>query len=384
MIRINTQQKYIQGCHKKDLFYNTKMPDHRLLNQELKNLKSKVDTYIVYKMQFWRPSVSQKECQHYIKTGEYKIQDDQPYLTIKQQQKTVLQHYNDFLDSKKEQFNGSESIKDYKSLGVALKKYQDATNTKLTFDKINDRDFFNRFKNHLSKSHNDNTTRKRIGNLKTFMLWVEEKELYNFKGYLYKFKVESFNPKYVTLNRQEIQEIQDLEIPNPRWQKIIDVFIANCFMSLRFKDLMSMEKGEFLQYEDGEYYFTKMNEKTNKPIEIPITKTTLAILQKYEFQLPKYTNQYFNRQLQKILKHYDLFNQKIKKIYIQGGEPQTKTFLKRELITSHTARRSYITNALSKNVPLTTIKLATGHTQLSTVSGYAQDVSNKEAIQAID
>lgn len=61
------------------------------------------------------------------------------------------------------------------------------------------------------------------------MLWVEKQELYNYKGYLYKYKVETYKPKYVTLNRNEIQELQDLKIEKKNWQKIMRLMHAlNC------------------------------------------------------------------------------------------------------------------------------------------------------------
>lgn len=388
IIRINTQQKYIQGCHKKDLFYNTKMPNYIGLNQEIKNLKNKVDQYIIYKMRHWRPDINQKGCQHYIKTGNFEIDNQRLRQHLIElappKDLTLIEHYTDFLQHKQKQFNGSDSIKDYKSLGIALQKYEELNNLTLTLESINSRDFFNMFRNYLGNNHNNNTTSKRISNLKTFMLWVETEELYSYKGFLYKFKVETYKPKYVTLNRQEIQEIQDLKIEKKNWQKIIDVFVCNCFMGMRISDLMTMEKGEFLQDDDGSYYYTKINEKTGKPILIEVTKTSLAILKKYDFKLPTYSNQYFNRKLQDILKVYDLFNTKVKKPYKQGGKNITKPLLKREMITSHTARRTYITLSISNKVPLNTIKLATGHTQLSTLSGYANDERNKEAVQAID
>lgn len=387
IIRINTKQKYIKGCHKKDLYYNTKMHNYRLLNQELKNLQNKVDQYIVHKMQWWRTEVTQKGCQHFIKTGNFDVDEhnlQQHLIKRSPKDKTLICHYEDFLLHKHEQFNGSASIKDYKSLGVALQKYQDTNSVILKLESINTTDFFNRLKNWFGENHNNNTTSKRIRNLKTFMLWVEKQELYNYKGYLYKYKVETYKPKYVTLNRKEIQELQDLKIEKKNWQKIIDIFVCNCFMGMRISDLMTMEKGEFHQDDDGSYYYTKVNEKTGEPILIEVTKTSLAIFKKYDFQLPIYSSQYFNRKLQGILKHYDLFNTKIKKPYMQGGKNKTKNFLKRELITSHTARRTYITLSISNKVPLNTIKLATGHTQLSTLSGYVNNERNKDAVQAID
>ena len=384
LLRINTHQKYIKGMHKKDLFYNNKMRNYKGLNQAIKNLKSKVDQYIVYNMQFWRPNISQKECLHYIETGEFLKQSTELPVELPKD-KTLLDHYETFLIEKQEQFkNNIASIKDYKSLGVALKKYQDTNKVVLTFDTINDRDFFNRFKNFLSNKHNNNTTHKRISCFKTFMYWIEEKGMFFFKSSVFRYKIKTFRTKFVTLSREEIQQLQDLEIENKNWAKIIDVFVCNCFMSLRFSDLMSMEKGEFMQDDDGDYTYTKRNEKTDVEIEVSIVPSALSILQKYEFKLPKYTNQYFNRQLQYILKQYDLFPEIVKKTYLQGDEPAYNEYKKRELITSHTARRSFITNSISENVNLNAIQAATGHTQLGTLSKYNKRNTDKQQLRAID
>ena len=216
------------------------------------------------------------------------------------------------------------------------------------------------------------------------MYWVEEKDYFYFKTSLYKFKVEQFKTQFVILNREEIRQLQELQIENKKWQKIIDVFVCNCFMSLRFNDLKTMEKGEFVQDEDGDYYYTKMNEKTNVPIEIPIVPTALTILKKYNFKLPTYTNQYFNKQLQHILKHYELFSVTIKKTYKQNDEVRVKKCMKRELITSHTARRSFITNSIDAKVSLNAIQAATGHTNLNSLSKYNKQQRNKTQLGAID
>jgi integrase len=145
-----------------------------------------------------------------------------------------------------------------------------------------------------------------------------------------------------------------------------------------------MDKGEFIKDSDGDYTYLKVNEKTNSKIEVIILKTSLRILQKYDFQLPKYTNQYFNRELKNILTHYNLFKQVVKKTEMKNGQIVIKEFLKRDLISSHTCRRTFITNCVTSNIGLNTIQAATGHTQLQTLSKYVKRIANKEQLQRID
>jgi len=333
-IKINTYQPYIEGMHRKDLLYNNKMSDYENLNQTIMNLKNKVDQYITYKLSYVdtkRIGVSQKECKNFLKTGEFTLSENvQP---IPPRKLTFIDCYNDFIESKRIELRDSPSLKDYKSLLNALLDYQTTNSMKLTFNIVNDKDFFNKFRNYLGTKHkngkskgelNNNTVHKRFSSLKTFMSWIEEKDIFIFKHQLYKYKIQKFNTDFVTLNREEIRQLENLKIDNPYWQKIIDVFVCNCFMSLRFGDLQTFDKGKFIQDDDGDYYYQKQNEKTGKPIEVVITPTALNILKKYNFELPRYTNQYFNRQLYTILEHYKLFGEKVQKQELRDGKPAPK------------------------------------------------------------
>jgi len=377
------------------------MPDYEELNKRTRRLMEKVDSYIFSQFQSTEPSVSQKGCLNYIEHLHFDpktkkiVPIDREIHRAKQATatKSVIEYYNEFLEYKRVELKDSPSMKDYKSLHNALLDYQTTNGVKLTFDIINDKDFFNRFRNFLGTKHkggkskgllNNNTVHKRFSSLKTFLRWIEEKQIFMFKHSLYDYKIQKFSTDFVTLTRDEIKKLEELKIDDPYWQRIIDVFICNCFMSLRFGDLQTFDKGKFLLDEDGDYFYQKRNEKTNQTINVVITPTALRILQKYNFKLPTYTNQYFNRTLFEIFEHYKLFSEKVQKQEIRNGEVVVKYFKKRELITSHTCRRTYITICADKKVGIPAIQSATGHTQLSTLSKYIKRNMNKEQVKEID
>src|ERR1035437_4780138 len=119
-------------------------------------------------------------------------------------------------------------------------------------------------------------------------------------------------------------------------------FIFNCFMGLRISDLKKLTKADFLLDDDGDYKYASVNKKTGTTVSIPIIEIPLAILKKYDFNLPRYTGQYFNRQLQKILEHYKLFEDEVvvrRKVFKQEKD---KKVMRRKIITSHTCRKSFI------------------------------------------
>ena len=391
VIRINTHMPYMKGMHRKDLLYSSKVEFYKLKNDQIIDLKKKVDEYISKELATYGGRVNQKRCQKYIETGEL----HQSYIYITPKKKSFFDFYDEFYEFKKRELQNRPSVKDYKSLENALRDYEKYSNSKLSLNAINDTDFINRFRNFLIDDHssdkmitrgglNNNTLQKRISSLKTFMTYIQDKGYYQFEPKLFKYRVKKYQTDYVVLSRDEIRQLEDLEIKKDNWQKVIDVFVCNCFMGMRFSDLSTLDKGEFLQDEDGDYYYRKKNEKTDVIIEIPILPTAKKILVKYDFKLPVFTNQHFNRLLRKVLEHYDLFPEEVKKSEIRGNMNYTKTYKKRELISSHTCRRTFITLAIQNNVPLNAIQAATGHTQLSTLTKYVKRIRNKEQLRKID
>jgi integrase len=167
-------------------------------------------------------------------------------------------------------------------------------------------------------------------------------------------------------------------------EKIIDLFVLNCYMGMRWSDFSTIEKGIFQNDAEGNTSYIKVNEKTEETIVIPVLPTAKRILEKYEYKLPKYTQQYFNRELKNILANHNLFETEIPKKKRQLGKIEPTNFKKRELISSHTCRRTFITLAVSANVPLNAIMLATGHTQLKTLQKYAKKQQNFDAFKLID
>jgi len=390
-LRIPTGKKYVEGMHKKDLLYSVKMEGHEFLNRQILEKKNKVDQFISKRLEYSN-SITQKECLNFIETGEFFIQQIEKYEPPKN--KSFFDFYTEFYNYKVLELNNRPSVKDYKSLENALSDYQTYSKKKLTFEIIDNKEFFIRFRNYLSIAHaedsitkgllNDNTIAKRFTCLKTFMLYCEDNRIFTFKPQLFRFKTPKFQPDFVTLSKAELKSLIELEIENKHWKKIIDVFVCNCFMSLRYKDQNTLEKGTFIKDSDNDYYYTKMNEKTKKEIKIPITADALKILDRYDFKLPKYTNQYFNRQLKDIFEHYNLFKELIKFKTVSNGVIEVNEYMKRDLISHHTARRTFITLCINANVPINAIQTVTGHTQLSTLSKYIQHINSKEQFKGLD
>ena len=102
--------------------------------------------------------------------------------------------------------------------------------------------------------------------------------------------------------------------------------------------------------------------KTDEIITIPILPIVKEILFKYGGKLPPpISNQKTNEYLKEIARKIPCFQTNVDKSITKAGRRITLTKEKWELISTHTARRSFATNYYLREFPTLTIMAITGH-----------------------
>lgn len=169
-------------------------------------------------------------------------------------------------------------------------------------------------------------------------------------------KVNKEESEHVYLNESEIERITNTVMSDDRLNEIRDLFLIGCWTGLRVSDLSRLEVGNI---KNGLVSITA--HKTRQSVVIPVTKELQRVLDKYPDRLPKIpTDQHYNRELKKVCKEAgidDLVMADVKK----GALTVTAPLPKYELITSHTARRSFATNLYRRGIPSTQLMFLTGH-----------------------
>jgi integrase len=399
ILRANTKFKYQKSYCTADFLFNSKYPNFINDNLEIEKLKNKVDEYIRLKLSS-NQKVNQKELNDWIKGdakktlfGTYNFPSKAS--TPVKKSTTFIDQYKSFYDYKKKELNNRPSSKDYLSLQNALLDWETKNKKTLTFDSVNSMDFMVDFRLFLCEGRteekylttgglNDNTIHKRFSCLKTFMKWIECEEIFTFKPSVKYFRVDKYENDVIALNKTDIQLLLDVKTTSEVHQRIIDLFVFNCFAGLRFSDLMQLNKANFVKDEDGDYAIEQENQKTKFKVIIPLQKHALIILEKYKFDLPKFSSQYFNRELKKVLEEYELFADPIIKKRRSFNDVKDFLTIKRKQISSHTCRRTFITLAMNSKVPLTNIMAASGHKKLQTLKKYTKIDQDKKAFKAID
>jgi len=304
--------------------------------------------------------------------------------------------------------NKQSTLKSFKVVRKNLQDYQKTKKTVLTFESI-DIDFYNSFVDYLkkpTKSKNksgvtvtkaglsQNTIGTRIKILKTFLSEANDRNIIVSTDYKKKsFKVLKEVTNSIYLTESELMQMyriettpESLEILRKEFNanklpeylaKVRDLFLIGCYTGLRFSDLSKLKKENI----SNDNTINVKTIKTNQNIVIPMHPIVRDIFEKYNYQLPRaISNQKYNEYLKDVAKIAGI-NELITKDITKGGFKVSQTTEKYNMVTSHTARRSFATNAFLMDVPSISIMLITGHATESAFMKYIKMSAKDNAIK---
>jgi integrase len=250
-----------------------------------------------------------------------------------------------------------------KQLGQAIRNLEEfkvASKRSMHFDSI-DLEFYDEFVDFLlKKNYGKNTIGTLIKNLKVFMNEAVDRKLTNNLQFKNKrFRTVEEPSETIYLSEKEIKKLHDLDLSdNLRLEKVRDLFIIACYTGLRFSDLVELRNENIIN--NGSVVRIR-TVKTGEVVIIPLKGYVKEILKKYEGIPPQaISNQKMNEYLKELGEKAEL-KENIVIASTKGGKRHTENFKKYELITTHTARRSFATNAYLQNVPTISIMKITGH-----------------------
>lgn len=228
-----------------------------------------------------------------------------------------------------------------------------------------------KFAQHLRKHKNeysDNHIHALIKIAKTILNDAYEREVLRKQPHKSKLFKHSQKPAdNIYLTTEQLKKIYKLKLPQEGKVSIYrDLFIVGAFTGLRYSDFTRIVPENIMQIWNKENESTKViklfMQKVNDHVIIPIHPIVEEILKKHNYNLSKYkvVNQVINRDLKRIGKLACIDEEIIKAVY-RNGVADEKSYKKYELITTHTARRSFATNAYKAGIPAISIMKITGH-----------------------
>ena len=163
----------------------------------------------------------------------------------------------------------------------------------------------------------------------------------------------------ISLSEEDINKIHSLKLSGKE-EVVRDVFILQCWTGQRFSDMLSLNKGIVKDTDNGQILEIVQTKRTHR-VAIPLFPVALEILKKYNFNLPEISKNTMLRYLKIIGFKAGLTEDHIV-TEDRGGKVTNSIKQRWELIGTHTARRSYISNMLKRGYDSHLLMKITGHT----------------------
>jgi len=230
-----------------------------------------------------------------------------------------------------------------------------------------------------TKAFQPNTISKNFKFLRQFLNHLHNEDILNSSKYRrlqYPKEVETFA---VILSREEVIQLINYQPETSSSERVKDLFLILIYTGLRFSDAIRISKS----WVKGEFLIVN-TQKTGERISIPIHHKLKELLSVYGYDVTalKISNQKFNDYV-KILCEKAEINDMVEVVKYQKGNKVYQSMSKFQLISSHTGRRTFITNSILAGIPLSIIQSITGHKKLATVQKYVRINENDSVNQII-
>ncbi|MBR5639564.1 MAG: site-specific integrase [Muribaculaceae bacterium] len=168
----------------------------------------------------------------------------------------------------------------------------------------------------------------------------------------------------IYLTEEELQKIATVEIKTPYLDRVRDQFLLLAWTGCRYSDLGKLTGKPIT--EEGFSCYKLTQQKTGNEVTIPILPETDRILRKYNYNMPKpMANQKFNEYIKDVAKMAKLDDKVTIKHTEQDNNGEVcavkRTYRKWEVVTAHTARRSFASNMYNRDFNTMMIMAITGH-----------------------
>lgn len=156
------------------------------------------------------------------------------------------------------------------------------------------------------------------------------------------------------LTKDEVEKLEQAQMPTPAMAETKDLFLLQCYTGLSYADLMTYD---FTQHKDKEGYELASGKRKKTGVEFffVLQEKGREILRKYDYMIPKLSNQKYNWKLKTVAE-------------IAMVDKQ---------LTTHMGRRTAGSIWLNAGIPIEVVSKCLGHSSiLMTQKAYAKILDN--------
>lgn len=272
-------------------------------------------------------------------------------------------------------------INSYESTKNILKEYQKIIKKQIHFIDI-DEIFIDKLTNWLFKTETYATTTasKHIANIKTVCIEAERKGKIQVNPYAKHIVVftESDEDRFIqTFSFDELEIIRTTKLSSEAYNNARKWILLGCEFGQRGQDLMNITK-ENIRYKGNFLYLDIIQQKTKKPVTIPIIAPHVVDIIENSFPY-KISTQKLNLYIKKVCEIAKINSMTEGKIYDSiTNRKVLKFYEKHKLMTSHSFRRSFCSNYYKK-IATPILMAISGHQKESVFLKYINQPEDKDA-----
>lgn len=275
-----------------------------------------------------------------------------------------------------------------------LRAFEKKVKKTYDFDEI-DMDFYRKYLAFLNdENYALNTVGKNINWLKTFMNSAQIEGFHSnvaFKNKMFKGARVEVDTIYLTNDDLDKIRAVDLSGKSSGYELARDIFLVGVWTAQRISDYNNIKPQDInthiikkvVEKEDPEnpgrmieviesrevLVVTITQKKTGARVYIPCSTELRNIFEKYNYNIPRLSDQNVNDNMKKIAEWAGL-DEPIKIDYIEGGKRQSVIKKKFELVHTHTARRTGATLMYLSGMDFYDIMKITGHATVQNLKKY--------------
>lgn len=283
------------------------------------------------------------------------------------------------------------TIKQYKASLQWLRNYEQHYDTVLYADRI-DMTFYNAFVSMLNKQGKSiNLIDSKIKHIKMLIKYLNRNNFTDnriFENDSFKRINETADTIY--LNDAEVDVLWQLDLTG-YLRKARDIFLIGCYTGMRYSDYSNLVKENII---DGNI-LKIVTDKLSQIEYIPIHHRVKQIIDHYDGRAPAgISNQKLNEYIKEVAYLAGIhqkeqlnveptfFESQIFRI-TKGGQIVEEVFMKYQKITTHTARRSFATNAYLAGIDSISIMKITGHKTEESFMKYIKVTKKQNAVRML-
>lgn len=234
-----------------------------------------------------------------------------------------------------------------------------------------------------------------LSKMRIFLRWARKKGYYKGEADReYRPKVKGAGEKFrsiIFLTRDELKLVEKYTFAERHYNVAKDVFLFACYTGMRFSDVIKLSRADC----HGDH-ISFITQKTSHALTVPLNDKAKEILDRYADckpnrrqkvlgitnpALPTPDLKTMNKHLRRIMQEIGIDTPVTHSYYI-GNVRHNDTLPKYELISTHTARHTFIVTAISLGIPIPVIMEWTGHKNYEAMRPYIA-IANETSTQAM-